>query len=302
MVGRLQDLQIASCVHLCINIMDVLYTEQSRRERDKKFKQYQVTLHKIPGILGDGQDNIRVPGFESTYAFVRLGSDGEQEVDKVLNLRVPFIYGQAVWVGYDVLQPKVFQVLSQRQQELIDSGEGHYPNVPEHGASHNWAAGVDGTGGYDLVYPSFEQVTDLSVRPAADLGPFWVRLYEGQMPRKNGFVFISAANGNTVTLNLAGDVPIAQSFAVLLYIDRDGDLQRKLSDAVPTAALNIEMVPKPPTSGDFPVAWVRLYAGQTLLSYTYDNQDVQQIRWPQYNMAGGDQASRNNRKLIEMGW
>lgn len=281
--------------------MDALYTEQSRRVRNAKFERYQVTLLKIPGILGDGRDNLRVTDLESSHVYVRIGSDGEQEVDIALNLRVPFIYGMPVYVGYDALHPKVFQVLSQRQQEYIDSGQGFYPNVGEHGGSHNWAAGVDGTGGYDLVYPAFEQITDLSVRPAADLGPFWVRMYEGQMPRETGFVFISAANGNTVTLNLAGDVPGVGGLAVLLYIDKDGDLQRRLSGAVALALLSITDVPKPNT-GEFSVAWVRLYSTQTFLSYTYTDQDVQQIRWPQFNVAGQDQASRNNRKLIEMGW
>ena len=119
------------------------------------------------------------------------------------------------------------------------------------------------------------------------------------MPRSAGWVWISAANGNAVTLNLAADVPVVGGLVALAYIDSDGDLQRRLSATVPIANLNITLTPAPNT-GEYPIASVRLYSTQTLIQHNYATQDITQLRYPQYSVAGEDQLAIGNRKLIEL--
>jgi len=230
-----------------------------------------------------------------SHAWVRIGD--EESPAKVLNTKVPYIDDLAVWVGVDPVDG-IYQVMGLRSNPYLMSGQSFYPQVAEHHESHEWEAYAS-NGGYDLVWSSFEQITTLMLRPATDLGNFWVRLNEGPMPRATGWVWISAANGNTVTLNLAGDVPIAGGCVALVYIDINGDLQRRLSGTVAIGALDIDLTPQP-NSNEYPIAAVFLYSTQTQIQHNYSTQDIWQLRYPQYNVAGEDQGATNNRRLIEM--
>lgn len=251
-----------------------------------------------PGVMTDfeGIGSPRVSNLVN-HAYVRIGD--EESSAKVLNVKVPYITDLAVWVGIDPVDG-AYQVMGLRADPYLMSGQSYYPPVAEHHESHEWEA-FTANGGYDLVWSSFEQITTLMLRPAADLGIFWVRLNEGPMPRSTGWVWISAANGNTVTLNLAGDVPGAGGLVALVYIDSAGDLQRRLSGVVAIGALDITLTPAPNT-GEYPIASVQLYSTQTHIQHNYATQDITQLRYPQYSVAGEDQLGSGNRKLIELGY
>lgn len=251
-----------------------------------------------PGVMVDfeGIGSPRVSSLVN-HAYVTIGN--EEAPAKVLNRKVPYVTEQAVWVGIDPVDG-IYQVMGQRASPYIDSGQTYYPPVPEHHESHEWEA-YSVNGGYDVVYVSWEQITTLRLTAAPDLGPFWVRLHEGPIPRGAGWVWISAANGNTVTLNLAGDVPGAGGLVALVYIDDNGDLQRRLSAVTAIAALDITLTPSP-NADEFPVASVRLYSTQTDIQHNYSVQDIIQLRYPQYGGAGESQLGRNNKWLIALGF
>lgn len=269
--------------------------KQAKREfKEKALDPKQDILPYDPGVLTDfeGNGTARVSTLVD-HAYVSIGN--EEAPIKVLNRRVPFYPGLAVYVGIDPIDG-VYQVMGLRDSEYIRSGQNYPPRVPEHHESHQFQ-----DSGYDLVWSDFEQISTLMIRAAPDLGNFWVRMTEGPLPRGTGWIWVSAANGNTVTLNLAGDVPVAGGLMALVYLDDNGDLQRKLSATVGMGSLDITLTPAP-DEGEFALAAVRLYSSQTSISDNYTTRDIIQLRFPQYNTAGDPQASVNNRKLIEMGW
>ena len=270
--------------------------KQTRRAYDKVLDRKANVGDYQPAVMGDGRGNVRVTTLQS-HAWVRIGN--EEAPAKVLNIKAPYIDDLAVWVGIDPVDG-IYQIMGLRGDPYLMSGQSYYPTIPEHHESHEWEA-FTANGGYDLVWSSFEQITTLMLRPASDLGPFWVRLNEGPMPRAAGWVWISAANGNTVTLNLAGDVPGAGGLVALVYIDANGDLQRRLSGIVAIAALDITLTPAPNT-GEYPIASVQLYSTQTTIQHNYATQDITQLRYPQYSVAGEDQLGSGNRKLIELSY
>lgn len=276
--------------------MPVTEIKQVRRDYEERLGQKANVEDYDPGVLTDveGIGNPRVSSLVD-HAYVRIGN--EEAPAKVLNRKVPFVSELAVWVGVDPVDG-IYQVMGQRADPYLMSGQNYYPNVAEHHESHEWEAYVT-NGGYDLVYVSWEQITQLRLSNAPDLGNFWVRLHEGPMPRAAGWVWISAANGNTVTLNLAADVPGVGGLVALVYIDANGDLQRRLSGIVAIGALDITLTPAP-NSGEYPVASVRLYSTQTSIQHDYSTQDIIQLRYPQYNVAGEDELGVGNRRLIEM--
>lgn len=268
--------------------------KQTKRAYDEVLDKKQNVEDYQPAVMGDGRGNVRVTTLQQ-HAWVRIGD--EESPAKVLNVKVPYINDLAIWVGVDPVD-EIYQVMGLRADPYLMSGQSYYPPIPEHHSSHEWEAYGAG-GGYDLVWSSFEQITTLMLRPAPDLGNFWVRLNEGPMPRASGWVWISAANGNTVTLDLSGDVPGVGGLVALLYVDAAGDLQRKLSAVVPIANLDITLTPAP-NSDEYPIASVRLYSTQTSIQHNYTTADIIQLRYPQYNVAGEDQGARNNRILIEL--
>lgn len=273
-------------------------TKQARRAYTIRLDEKQNLSAYDPGVMTDSE-GIGSPRVSSlvSHAYVRIGN--EEAPAKVLNRKVPFISEQAVWVGVDPVDG-IYQVMGQRADPYIGSGQNYYPPVAEHHESHEWEA-YSVNGGYDVVYVGWEQITTLRLTSAPDLGPFWVRMTEGPMPRGAGWVWISDANGNVVTLNLAADVPGAGGLAALVYIDANGDLQRRLSGIVPIANLDITSTPGPNT-GEYPVASVRLYNTQTSIQHNYAVQDITQLRYPQYNVGGEDQYGRDNKWLIALGF
>jgi len=272
--------------------------KQARRGFDKQLDRKADTKDYDPGVMADieGIGSPRVSTLVN-HAYIIIGD--EEVAAKVLNRKVPYITEQAVWVGEDPVDG-IYQVMGQRAAPYLGSGQNYYPPVPEHHISHEFEAYGE-NGGYDLTWISWEQITTLAVLPAPTLGPFWVELREGPMPRGTGWVWISAANGNVVTLNLAADVPGAGGLAALMYIDADGDLQRRLSGIVGIGALDITLTPSPNT-GEFPVASVFLYSTQANIQHNYTTQDITQLRYPQFGPAGEDQLGAGNRKLIELGY
>jgi len=272
--------------------------KQTRRAYDERLDEKQNVTPYDPGVMTDfeGIGNPRVSSLVD-HAYVRIGN--EEAPAKVLNRKVPYISEQGVWVGVDPVDG-IYQVMGQRADPYTGSGQSYYPPVAEHHASHEWES-YAANGGYDLVWSSFEQITTLMVRPALDLGNFWVRMNEGPMWRGATVEWISAANGNVVTLNLTGDVPAVGSLVALVYVDANGDLQRRLSAVVPIGSLDITLTPGP-SIGEYPLASVRLYSTQTSIQHNYSVQDITQLRYPQYWGAGEDTYSRDNKWLIAMGF
>ena len=250
----------------------------AKRQIQSVLDKYQPKLDSYPALLGDGQGNVEVsnrPG----YVYIRMGD--EETVGQAYNQRVSLREHLPVFVGYDSIDPRLFQVLSSRQSVYLSGGYAIIPDVGAHHATHEWPNIDDANSdGSDVVYSRWRQIQDLRI--SIDTG-FTVEVTRSPIYRDGtGWTWIAEQS-----TNLAGYQPIGNAVYMLVYLDDNGILQEREGDQVPKATISITDCPDP-NPGEFPLAAVLLYAGQTGLSDDRDEQNIIDLRWPQTYQATSD--------------
>ncbi len=254
-----------------------------RRALQAQMDAKQDVLQSWPALLGRVSDGLVPVAGRAGYVHVRIGSD--ETAGQARNKRVPDTYDLAVYVGYDGISPE-FQVLSIRQEDWVGAGYAPIPEVGPHGATHTWPTEADGAAdGSDVTYVAWRQI--LSLRIGTTAVAFQVEVGRGPLFRVGTGLWEWIA---TQQLNLAGDQPAIGARWVLVYLDSAGVLQRRLGAIVaPSNALLFSDCPAP-LGDEFPLAAVRLYAGQTGLTETRTEQDIVDLR---FQASGGGGASHD---------
>jgi hypothetical protein len=116
-------------------------------------------LWRAPGILGKSNTtgDASVTGRDQ-WCYVRVGND--ETLMTAFNNRTSHRNGLPVYVGYDPLQPTLFQVLSERQVYFQEGSGGK--SVAPHHDQHEWG---NTEGGEDVVYSRVRQIVDGLVFP-----------------------------------------------------------------------------------------------------------------------------------------
>jgi len=256
----------------------------------KRYREHQTVL---PALLGDGQGNIVVanrPG----YVYVRVGS--EDLYGQAFNGKVPARDNLPVLVGWDDLRPNLFQVLGIRQVYLdsVDSDVTIIPEVPPHGHTHEFPTVDDSdSDGSDTIFAAWRQIWGLRIK--VDSG-FTVSVERSPIFRDGtGWVWV-----DTQQIDLTADVPDHWARYVLMYLDEDGILQSENGDIIDKATIDINDCPDP-DPGEFALAGILLYAGQTGVHDNGDEQNIIDLRWPQAYQAK-DSARGEQDALHWIGW
>ena len=205
---------------------------------------------------------------------------------QALNQRVPNRNDLPIIVGYDPIQPELFQVLSIREvyhgsDDIITSGL--IPNVGPHHTTHEWSGDGD-----DTVYVHLRQFLPLLVRPTSGME---VQIDQGIIYR-GGWIAVADQ-----TLDLTTYRPTIPSRAryVLISVDADGVATATAGTQATKAALAVTDIPTPDPD-HFCCAAVRVYTGQTeIIDYGTDY-DIVDLRFPQ--MDGMRASAANMLKLI----
>lgn len=238
-----------------------------RRRYQKKFSGKIDTERPIPALMGDGNGNITVaalPGF----VYYRVNEDESPGI--VFNNRCPLRDNLPIYVGYDpITDPdrRIFQCLGTRDIDYAEAGYTPVPQVPPHHETHQY-------GGGDDVYVEWRRIMGLRIgRPVG----FVVTLDPGVIIRAGAHQFIP-----TQTYDLTASVPGAGARYVLMYLNSAGTLSiTNGAIKASVAALTLADCPVASGAGDYELAAVRLYHGQTTISDTPANQDIWDLRYPQ---------------------
>lgn len=148
------------------------YYRVRRQTAKQDSERNQPVIFSRPAFIGDASGNVTTflgDTLDPGYIVVR---DFKGNLSVVFNQRVPPVANTPVYVGYDYLEPNLYQVLSTR---------GYFPtqnvlSIPAHAATHEWP-------GYDAVYVSRQQILPALVTVKAGMVvavyPFVVRLQNG---------------------------------------------------------------------------------------------------------------------------
>lgn len=234
-------------------------------------KAYQPILPTFPALLGDGRGTISVSG-KPNFVYIRMGAEGEDGLTVAFNQRVPLSDGQAIIVGYTIEQPRLFQVISQREV-YAGTGQTSPPQVVAHAPTHAYPVlGDPSASGSDMGHWHWRQMQGLRT---VHVSSFTVQLEPWLIGRSTFYQWIS-----TQTLDLSSDKPLSGARYVLTFIDSTGTFQRRLGPVVPSSTLNVDDHAPVCLPGEFPSALVRLYRGQSALEETRESQDILDARWP----------------------
>ena len=230
-------------------------------------KKLETKASGIPATIGNLDGVVSVPGMSNTcYCTMENGT-----VLQVYNVKTPYMYGLPVYIGRDPLEPRKWQVVSVRStiQIIDDSGTGTGSgNVPHHHQTHEWTGNGSND---DLVRVDIRQIRNLMVQPAGGLS-----VYVNQ-----GIVYAGSAwsvlPGTTVDLSLSVPVTAGQALYVLLSA-AGGVVTVTVGSEVNFTALALSDIPDIP-AGNFALAAVRVYYGQSVISETVANTDIVDLRW-----------------------
>jgi len=244
---------------------------QPQRAYQKTLDRKQDVIPAWPALMGDGAGTVEV-STRSGWVYVRVGSD--EILGQAFNNRVPNRDNLPVLVGYEPVQPDLYQVLSIREVYAgADSGHDVIPQVPSHHETHEWM----GDDGCDLVYVHLRQWMPLRLRVVNGMT---VQVDRGVMYR-GGWVEVS-----TQQMDLTGCRPTGGGRYVLMYLDADGILGARSGDVVvPASGIALTDIPEPGLS-EFPLAAVMVYGGQTSVQDNYTYRNVMDLRWPQFSTTG----------------
>jgi hypothetical protein len=241
---------------------------QRDKETIKKvFSKFQKAYSHWPAVMGDGSGNVSVSG-KPGWVYVRM-LDG-QSAQAYNGGKIKEIEDQEISVGYSYLNPFLLQVLDVRHTyaEALP-----YSNSGPHAASHMH---LFPNGGDDVVWIDARQWMPLRVGPAGGLS---VRVYKTTVWKSTGWEEIDDI------IDLTSHVPGTGARYVLIAFDTSGNPQVTDGSTVDQLAdLTAADIPALP-SGQSASAAVGLYAGQTEIVETPDEQSFKDLRFSGAPMA-----------------
>jgi hypothetical protein len=221
-------------------------------------------------MLGDGHGIV---GTGNNMCYVRLTSNSS--VIEVLNTKTHYIDGMLVRIAKTPERPLIWQVVDASDQRVDENGGGsgvgaNYA-LPSHHGLHEYL-------GPDQVNIDWRQITTLRVYAA---GALTVGVLPGLLARTGADLIVPAQ-----TIDLAAHVPASGSLYCLISVDSTGAIVATDGATVPSPLLlALTDIPDTP-DGDFRLAAVRLYFGQTTINESTATNDIRDLRWPQERLPG----------------
>jgi len=203
--------------------------------------------------------------------YVRLTSNSS--VIQVLNGGISLSDGvlcRIIKPAEDPLNWYAIRATDQRIDENGASGGSSTYNTPPHHRSHEYL-------GVDQVNIDWRQINTLRVYAYSG---FTIGVIAGLLPRVGADLVVPSQ-----TIDLTTHIPAAGALFVLISVDSTGALvATDGATASGTFTLTLGDIPDTP-SGNFRLAAVRLYTGQTAISESTQSNDIRDLRWPQEKLA-----------------
>lgn len=232
---------------------------KAKQRLNAALHRYQRHTELQNGVLGNVAGIVAVPN-KANMVYVTVSGSGVREV---YNKRVPLVPGLPVHIGYDPLEPKIYQVLD--SVSYPQANYNAYQTIngsTTHGASHNWA-------GTDPVFIEKRQLMPLRATPMGSM-----QVYVGRDTVWMGDEWIYYTGHS---INLSSLVPITGSRYALIYANETGGSGILTGTVRDLQTLVLSDVPAP-LPGTVPIAVIRLYAGQTAIQEGLTDTDVVDVR------------------------
>jgi len=231
----------------------ISYQNRKRMRRIRKGPKEDIFLAR----LGDGSGMVVVPG-QPLYRYVRaVDSDG---VLVVRRGAAPDIEGLKVWVGVDPIyrhMRKILGVSSGDSSTGVGAMQAHWETHAEGGSDQGWFTD--------------RQITPLLCYPTTGMS---VKVYGGWATYQGQPIHVA-----TTTISLTTSIPVAGARYSLIRISSAGAVSVQDGVAVGSLAdLDNSDIPDC-ADGYAPLAFVRLYVGQTALSKLTTSPDVKMLVW-----------------------
>lgn len=183
-----------------------------------------------------------------------------------------YISGVRIMVGYLAENPTEVVVLSDNDVRTdidLTSSITYLPLRP-HAAQHLW--------GYsDPVYILFRQVLNLGVYV---IEGFSIQVMAGVIPTPGGFAEVAQT-----TIDLTSHIPGAGARYALISVDSAGNVVVTDGGTVGSVTILTPNDTPDTPAGNYRLAAIRLYAGQTQLTDTLTMTDIHDLRWPPETLA-----------------
>lgn len=223
-----------------------------------------------PAMTGDGHGLVDAG---NGMIYVRLGTNSS--VIQVINGGISLQDGVLCRIEKPAHDPLHWYAIRASDQHIDENG-GNHPglNTEPHARTHRYL-------GVDQVDIDWRQIENM--RMFAVAGTLTVRVMPFWIPRPGADV----TSETIQTIDLTSHVPTSGARFVLLSIDSTGAIvvtDGALKDDVFDLDYSVD-VPDTP-SGNFQIAAVRLYTGQTAIQESTVSNDIRDRRWPQERIAG----------------
>jgi hypothetical protein len=239
-----------------------------RKEFETLIDKYQQALEVTKGVLGNDRGIVSVPD-RVGYVYVRT----ESFVIQVYNERVPIQDELPVLIGYLPQAPTLLQVISTDLGSIGTGAEDEtvFDEIASHHANHEW---MNPLGGQDIVFSQLRQFMPLNIMPSTGTA---VHVYRGTVPTLEGgwsSVYQTYLDFSGTAASLTGT--LAQY--MLISALPDGHLLITTGEVKALAGLGLANVPTQ-EFGTYPLAAIRLYAGQTQITEGTLSTDLVDLRW-----------------------
>lgn len=234
----------------------------------ESFATKQNAIEWKPATTGDGHGLVDAG---NGMVYVRLTENSS--VIQVINGGISLQDGVLCRIekpAHDPLHWYAVRATDQRIDENGSSGGSSALNVGPHHLTHQYL-------GVDQVDMDWRQITNMRVYASSG---FVIGVLAGLIPRVGADLVVP-----TQTLDLTSHVPASGALYVLISVDPVGALAA--TDGVTVGSLldlTLGDIPDTP-DGNFRLAAVRLYYGQTSIRETTVSNDIRDLRWPQETTA-----------------
>ena len=236
--------------------------KQVRRQVGRVLTKYEPKKDSWPALLGNGRGTVSVAG-RPGWVYVRTGSD--ELPGQAFNNRVPLHDDLPIIVGYDSLQPELFQVLTIREVYAgAGSGDNAIPQVVAHHGTHEFGADE---GGGDVVWVQKQQIVPMLATPTSP-NTMMINVYADLYPWGTGWNWFAGALSADLTARIAAAAGEAKY--VLVSIDGATNALQYTDGTdfiilLPPVDMG-DLIPEPP-AGSVPVVAVYLPNGVTSLGW-----------------------------------
>lgn len=235
-----------------------------RRAFNGRFQVKQNRLAPTPGTLGNGLGVVNVAG-RTNYVYVRIADT----VEEVFCNRVPPENDLLVLVGYDAIQPEIYQVLSTRSYAPMGlTGGGVTGYAPA--KRYQWMAP---NGGEDPLWVELRQFLPLRI---GVYNALYIQVYRGIVFTGTAFQLVDSQ-----LFDMTPFIPTTtgQYAYVLITIDSTGTVIGTKGPEVTVDYLTMSTIQPPPDGTVEVLGAVRVYYGQTIIQETRTDTDIIDLRF-----------------------